>query len=78
MLAIDDQVLITGDIMDLKKEASMIAEVIVKDVKKDIFIQDNHRIVHGRTAFNQAHSGSADRHIMRLYATTREQGTEAG
>ena len=41
MLAIDDQVLITGDIMDLKKEASMIAEVIVKDVKKDIFIQNH-------------------------------------
>jgi len=35
-----DPVLIIGDIMDLKKEASTIAEVTVKDVKKDIFFQN--------------------------------------
>ena len=31
--------LITGDITDLKEEASTIAEAIVKDVKKDTFFQ---------------------------------------
>ena len=38
--ATGDPVLIIGDITDLKKEASTIAEITVIDVKKDTFFQN--------------------------------------
>jgi hypothetical protein len=40
MGATGDTVLIEGDITDLKKEASTIAEVTATDVKIDTFIQN--------------------------------------
>ena len=38
----------------------------------DLLILDNHRVVHGRTAYKQGHHELQGRHIMRLYATTVE------
>jgi len=36
----------------------------------ELLIVDNHRIAHGRTAFNHCHHQLPTRHIKRLYATT--------
>ena len=38
----------------------------------DLLILDNHRVVHGRTAYKHGHHELPGRHIMRLYATTVE------
>ena len=73
--------------MDFPEQASSVVENfnrILADVsisilleRGDLLVVDNHRIAHGRTAFNRVHSNQPGRHIKRLYATTRDMRNPA-
>lgn len=43
----------------------------------DLLIVDNHRIAHGRTAFNHVSPDLPGRHIMRLYANSVDSQTDS-